>query len=96
MPSLNEGISFARSLGIKHNLRVIPINHLEAHCLTPRLVLANQNKLNRSKYPFLTLLVTGGHTEIALTRAPGLHTVIGMTTDIALGSLLDRVASLIR
>lgn len=95
LPSLNEGIKFALELGSKFDLQVIPVHHLEAHCLTPRLLLTSQNKQNRSKYPFLSLLVTGGHTEIALTQAPGKHTVLGLTTDIALGNLLDRTAQTI-
>ena len=38
------------------------------------------------------MLVTGGHTEIILTRGVGLHTVMGFTIDIAIGTFLDRIA----
>lgn len=48
------------------------------------------------KFPFITLLVTGAHTEIILTRGVGLHTIIGLSFDIALGNCLDRIAKCIR
>lgn len=42
------------------------------------------------KFPFLTVLVTGKHTEIVLTRGVGLHTILGITIDLAIGNCLDR------
>ena len=92
MPGLKAGINFAQALGNKFDLPVIPVNHLEAHCLTPRLVLAEQNMIDKIQFPFLSVLVTGGHTEIILTRGVGLHTVMGFTIDIAIGTFLDRMA----
>lgn len=44
------------------------------------------------KFPFLSILVTGKHTEIVLSRGSHLHTVMGMTTDLALGNVIDRLA----
>ena len=38
-PSLKKGIDFAKALGIKYNLPVVPVNHIEAHVMTPRMVL---------------------------------------------------------
>ena len=48
--------------------------------------------LDKIQFPFLSVLVTGGHTEIILTRGVGLHTVMGFTVDIAIGTFLDRCA----
>ena len=42
------------------------------------------------KFPILTLLVTGKHSEIVLTRGVGLHTIIGMTIDVAAGNCIDK------
>ena len=89
---LKAGIDFAQALGNKYNLPVIPVNHLEAHCLTPRMVLAEKGLIDQIHFPFLSVLVTGGHTEIILSRGVGLHTVMGFTVDIAIGTFLDRVA----
>ena len=43
-------------------------------------------------FPFLSVLATGGHTEIVLTRGVGLHTIMGFTIDIGVGTYLDRTA----
>lgn len=56
--------------------------------MTPRMVAKNQA---RADFPYLTLLVTGGHTEIVLTRGVGLHTIMGISVDISLGVFLDNV-----
>ena len=42
LPGLKAGIDFAKALGDQYALPVIPVNHLEAHCLTPRMWLADQ------------------------------------------------------
>jgi len=75
-------------LGKKFDKPVIPINHSEAHVMTPRMVAKNQAQAD---FPYLTLLVTGGHTEIVLTRGVGLHTIMGISVDITLGVFLDNV-----
>lgn len=63
--------------------------------MSARMVKASEGKLDSAaKFPFLGVLTTGGHTEFVLTRGVGLHTVIGFTIDIAVGSYLDRVASI--
>lgn len=42
------------------------------------------------KFPIISLLITGKHTEIVLTRGVGLHTILGMTIDIAAGNCIDK------
>lgn len=86
--SIKKGLDFAKALGIKYSLPVHPVSHTEAHCLTARMLGENQ-----AKFPYLTVLVTGGHTEIVLTRGVGLHTILGFTIDLALGAYLDRIAT---
>ena len=87
--SLKVGLDYAKAIGIKFNLPVIPVNHLEAHIMTARMV---EDVDKHMDFPFLSVLTTGAHTEIVLTRGIGLHTVFGFTLDIAVGTYLDRVA----
>lgn len=51
------------------------------------------NELPKVKFPFVTLLVTGKHTEIVLTRGVGLHTILGMSIDIAAGNCIDKASN---
>ncbi len=45
------------------------------------------------KFPYISLLVTGKHTEIVINRGVGLHTVLGMSVDIAVGNVLDKAST---
>jgi len=65
------------------------VNHIEAHVMTPRMLSELQDKAD---FPYLAVLVTGAHTEIVLTRGVGLHTVMGFSIDIGIGTFLDSVA----
>ena len=94
-PSLNAGISFATQLAKENDLRLIPVSHLEAHVMTPRLVQAGLGQFEQSEFPFVSVLATGGHTEFVLTRCVGLHTITGFTIDIAVGTFLDRTAEIL-
>lgn len=46
-------------------------------------------------FPFLSVIATGKHTEIVLTRGIGLHTILGFSIDLAVGTLLDRCGKLV-
>jgi hypothetical protein len=48
------------------------------------------------KFPYVSLLITGKHTEIVLTRGVGLHTILGMTIDSAAGELFDKSAAILK
>ena len=75
---------------------LIPISHIESHVMSGRFHQAGLGMLEkRAKFPFLAVLVTGGHTELVLTRGVGLHTIMSFTIDIAIGNYLDRVAKII-
>lgn len=90
--SLNMGIKIAQQLGRDLGVRVIPVNHVEGHLLTSRL----QNNLHRSggvpalQFPFVSLLATGKHTQVVLSRGVGLHTILGMSIDSAVGECFDK------
>ena len=55
-----------------------------------------QEPIPQVEFPFVSLLVTGAHTEIVLTRGVGLHTILGMTIDVAVGETLDKAYSKLR
>ncbi|MCK5933104.1 MAG: tRNA (adenosine(37)-N6)-threonylcarbamoyltransferase complex transferase subunit TsaD [Fulvimarina manganoxydans] len=79
----------ARAIAQARSLPFLAINHLEGHALTPRLT-------DEIAYPYLLLLVSGGHTQILLVRGLGLYERWGTTIDDALGEAFDKTAKLLR
>ncbi|HMQ57524.1 MAG TPA: tRNA (adenosine(37)-N6)-threonylcarbamoyltransferase complex transferase subunit TsaD, partial [Rhizobiaceae bacterium] len=67
---------------------LLGINHLEGHALTPRLT-------DGLAFPYLLLLVSGGHTQLLLVRGPGDYQRWGTTIDDALGEAFDKTAKLL-
>jgi glycoprotease/Kae1 family metallohydrolase len=81
-----EGINFTRLLLNKYRLPLIPINHMEAHALTSRLFDPSL------KYPFLTLLISGGHCLLVLAEEYDRFYQLGSSIDSSPGIYLDKVA----
>ncbi|CAG8955347.1 hypothetical protein HYFRA_00011331 [Hymenoscyphus fraxineus] len=98
--SLISGVDFAKGFAVALNIPLVAINHMQAHALTPRLVAAleKQNMENAETiptdppFPFLTLLVSGGHTMLVHSKDLCDHEIIANTTDIAIGDMLDKSA----
>lgn len=86
--SLIVGLSLAKGLALARNKPLIGVHHLEAHVFS-NLVAA------QVEVPFLTLLVSGGHTELILVRELGSYEVLGRTRDDAAGEAFDKVAKLL-
>lgn len=86
--SLLVGLSFAKGLGYSLKIPLIPVNHLEGH-LSAHLLL--KKKLVR---PFISLLVSGGHTEVILETSEG-RSVLSRTRDDAAGEAFDKCATLL-
>ncbi len=82
------GLMTAKALSAASGKRLIPINHLEGHALTARLT-------DRLDFPYLLLLVSGGHTQIVLVRGVGRYERWGSTIDDALGECFDKTAKLL-
>ena len=82
------GSTFAKSLSIGNNKPFIPINHLEAHALS-----SFYN--NEIKFPHLSLLITGGHTQIYFLENYNKIILIGETIDDAIGEAFDKVAKML-
>lgn len=87
--ALLVGASLAAGLAVALNLPVIPIHHLEGHLLSPLLTTP------RPDFPFLALLVSGGHTQLMAVEAVGKYRLLGETVDDAAGEAFDKTASLL-
>ena len=81
---LNFGKTFAKSL----NKPFIAVNHLEGHALSPKLE-------SNLQYPYLLLLISGGHTQYLSVRGLGKYKRLGTTIDDALGEAFDKTAKLL-
>ena len=87
--ALLVGASFANALAVGLNIPVISVHHLEGHLLSP--LLADP----RPAFPFLALLVSGGHTQIMAVRGVGDYEILGETLDDAAGEAFDKTAKLL-
>jgi N6-L-threonylcarbamoyladenine synthase len=83
------GACFAKGLGMARGIPVQAVNHCEGHLLSP---LVTQPELD---FPFLGLIVSGGHTEIVAARALGTYEIIARTVDDAAGEAFDKSAYLL-
>lgn len=82
------GLTTAKTLALLLNKPFIAVNHLEGHALTARLT-------HNIAFPYLLLLVSGGHTQILLVSAIGKYRRLGTTLDDALGECFDKTAKLL-
>ncbi len=86
MGALMVGASFAKALAFALNVPLVPVNHLEAHLLTPFI------ETGLPIFPFLGLLVSGGNTLLVLASDIGKYQILGETLDDAVGEVFDKVA----
>ena len=89
MGSLIVGVQMARALSQAWGVPVIGVNHLEGHLFAP---LIDEPELAP---PFLSLIVSGGHTEILRVDAPGRYELLGETRDDAAGEAYDKAAKVL-
>jgi N6-L-threonylcarbamoyladenine synthase len=87
--ALLVGSSLAEALAFSLQIPTIPIHHLEGHLLAPLL------EKNAPNFPFLALLVSGGHTQIIHVKKMGLYEIISDTLDDAAGEAFDKTAQLL-
>lgn len=87
--ALLVGASFANSLAFALNKPVIGVHHLEGHLLASLLVQPSPS------YPFVALLVSGGHSQLIAVEGIGQYTLLGDTVDDAAGEAFDKVAKLL-
>lgn len=82
------GLMTAKAIAMVHDLPVIAVNHLEGHALTARLT-------EGIDFPYLLLLVSGGHTQFLAVNGLGRYERLGTTIDDALGEAFDKTAKLL-
>ena len=95
MGSLMVGTSFAKGFALARNIPLIAINHLEAHVIA--LFIQDDHSGSRipvPQFPFLCLLVSGGHTQILLVKDYLNMEVLGQTIDDAAGEAFDKCGKL--
>lgn len=89
--SLLVGVSFAKGLSIARNIPLVEVNHLQGHILSHFIDLRDR-ELPHPEFPFLCLLVSGGHTQIVRVDSPLEMQIIGTTIDDAAGEAFDKCA----
>jgi N6-L-threonylcarbamoyladenine synthase len=87
--ALLVGAGFARSLAYAWERPVVPVHHLEGHLLAPLL------EADAPGFPFLALLVSGGHTQLVDVRGLGDYRILGESLDDAAGEAFDKTAKLL-
>ena len=85
---LSVGLSFGKTLALTLNKPFIAVNHLEGHALSPKL---NSNL----DYPYLLLLISGGHSQYLSVQGLGKYKRLGTTIDDALGEAFDKTAKIL-
>jgi len=93
--SLMVGLVTAKSLALVHGLPWVSVNHIHAHVLSAFLKDKPSNKPNGPKFPFVSLVVSGGHTHLFLVKSFTDVSLIGRTADDAAGEALDKFAKLV-
>lgn len=87
--ALLVGASVANALAFALGKPLVAVHHLEGHLLSPLL------EADRPEFPFLALLVSGGHTQLMRVDAVGQYTLLGETLDDAAGEAFDKTAKLL-
>ena len=82
------GLMAGKAASLAYNTPFLAVNHLEGHALTVRL-------LGDVCFPYLLLLVSGGHTQLLIVRGVGKYSLLGSTLDDAAGEAFDKVAKMI-
>ena len=89
MGALMAGASFAMSLAFSLNIPAIGIHHMEGHLMAPLL------EENPPDFPFLALLVSGGHTQLVYVHEMGRYDILGESIDDAAGEAFDKTAKML-
>jgi len=87
--ALMAGASVARSLALSLDIPAVAIHHMEGHLLAPLL------EDNPPAFPFLALLISGGHTQLVEVRGIGEYRILGESVDDAAGEAFDKTAKML-
>lgn len=96
-PALWTGIVFAKELSKKYKIPIIPTNHMEGHIFSifPKKGKTFTVENKKELFPILTLLVSGGHTELVFVKDWMKYKKLGQTRDDAAGEAFDKVARML-
>lgn len=86
--SLMVGVNFANTLAFIHNKQIIPVNHMQGHIYSAFIE-------NEVTFPHLSLIVSGGHTDIVLLKDHNEIKHLGYTLDDAIGECYDKIAKIL-
>ncbi|ACY40612.1 glycoprotease M22 family domain-containing protein [Blattabacterium sp. (Blattella germanica) str. Bge] len=92
--SLLVGASFAKSFSMGLEIPLLTVNHVQAHILTHFIKNANMNN-SYPKFPFLGLVISGGHTQIVKVNDFFKMEILGSTLDDSIGDTFDKIARLL-
>ncbi len=93
MGSLLVGTSFAKGFALARNIPLVEVNHLQAHILV-HFIREQNNDHKFPAFPFVCLLVSGGHTQLVMVRDHLVMEVLGQTIDDAAGEAFDKCAKI--
>lgn len=103
--NLSTGLDMAKGLAVAWQVPIVGVHHMQGHLLTPRLVSALPAQQHAPgsgdassygpEFPFLSMLVSGGHSLLVHSRSLVDHEVLATTIDIAVGDVLDKIARLV-
>ncbi|MBQ8864246.1 MAG: tRNA (adenosine(37)-N6)-threonylcarbamoyltransferase complex transferase subunit TsaD [Rikenellaceae bacterium] len=89
--SLLVGVSFAKGLALAKDIPLVECNHLQGHVFSHFIDLPDR-QVPHPEFPFLCLLVSGGHTQLIVVRGPLEMEIVGTTIDDAAGEAFDKCA----
>lgn len=89
--SLLVGVSFAKGLALSHDIPMMEVNHLQGHIFSHFIDMPDR-EIPHPEFPFLCLLVSGGHSQIVLVKDYAEMEIIGTTIDDAAGEAFDKCA----
>ena len=97
-PCLWTGVNFTKALSLWLGVKIVPVNHIEAHIFSNflssdarRLAVKQKNVL----FPAIALIVSGGHTQLILVKELGKYKILGQTRDDAAGEAFDKIARIL-
>lgn len=93
--ALEVGIKKAKELAQKYNKKLIAVNHLEGHIYSAFVQNSKGNPEREFKFPYLALIISGGHTEFVIFKNQLEYEIIGQTLDDAAGEALDKAAKIL-
>lgn len=88
MGSLLVGLCFSKGLSLSRNISLVGVNHMDAH------IYANFID-DQPEYPFVSLTVSGGHTQLVYVTGPFEHQLLGQTRDDAAGEAFDKIGKIL-